>query len=595
MSLYAVPAALNADAYKSGHIYQYPEDTKDLFFNLTARSDKYFNTPLAKDGIISFGVQRFCEDYLRDHWNDTFFNRPKKEVVDETLEIMNGVLGEGAIGREHWEALHDLGYLPVILDAVPEGTLLPIKAPMLAFKPTLDGFAWVAGYLEDVVSDEIWKATTIATIAFHYKRICKKWSDITCDNDLHMPWQCHDFALRGLSGVTDGAFNSVGHLTSFQGTDNFAAVYTAKRVYGEGMTVSEIAGSIPATEHSVMTANIIREAQQQFNTLDATDAQRAVGERLTFKRFLTEVYPTGLLSLVSDSFNYWRTIGTIAAELRQTIMEREGKLVFRPDSGNPFHVVCGYKTIHFDQAKAIILQRMERNVSSYGSLTIEHVKSIQEADAKNLPHLDDWIKRAGYELLVWNEDEDGADTLKLDTLEVRYMSIEEIQGSIQTLWNIFGGTINDKGYKILDPHVGIIYGDSITMELADKIFERMALNDFASSNIVFGIGSFTYQYITRDTFGFAVKATNAKIADDEIMLCKEPITDMGLKKSAKGCVLPVVDSETGEIKAVDQLSFESYEDLVASDETLFQLFFCDGVCFSTTSLKEIRNKIDSQL
>lgn len=592
MSLYAVPAALNADAYKSGHIYQYPEDTKDLFFNLTARSDKYFNTPLAKDGIISFGVQRFCEDYLRDHWNDTFFNRPKKEVVDETLEIMNGVLGEGAIGREHWEALHDLGYLPVILDAVPEGTLLPIKAPMLAFKPTLDGFAWVAGYLEDVVSDEIWKATTIATIAFHYKRICKKWSDLTCDNELHLPWQCHDFSLRGLSGVTDGAFNSVAHLTSFQGTDNFAAVYTAKRVYGRYMTVSEIAGSIPATEHSVMTANIIREAQKEFDTLDATDEQRYVGERLTFKRFLTEVYPTGLLSLVSDSFNYWRTIGRIAAELKQTIMERAGKLVFRPDSGNPFHVVCGYKVIHFDDAKKLVTQHLEGSIDG----SFERAELTEEKDAPTLPYLQAIVGRlGGFELLVWDEDIDGCMTMNLSTSEQRYMTGEEIKGSIQTLWDIFGGTVNSKGYKEIDPHVGIIYGDSITMELANRIFERMAEKGFASSNIVFGVGSFTYQMITRDTFGFAVKATNAKIAEDEIMLCKEPITDMGLKKSAKGCVLPVVDSETGEIKAIDQLSFESYEDLVVSDGTLFQLFFCDGVCFSTTSLKEIRNKIDSQL
>lgn len=595
MSRYSTPAALNADAYKSGHIYQYPAGTENLVFNLTARSDKYLNTPLTKDGIIVFGIQRFCEDYLRDHWNETFFNRPKKVAVDEALRIMNGVLGAGTVGREHWEALHDLGYLPIIVDAVPEGTLIPIKVPTLCFMPSNKDFAWVAGYLEDAFSNELWKVITIATIAFHYRRLCEKWAADTCDNNFHVPYQGHDFALRGLSGMNDGAHDSIGHLTSFKGSDDFAAVYTMDRVYGKGAEVSEIGASIPATEHSVMTANIAVQGKKIFGTGWAdTDGQRYVAERETFRHMITKVYPVGLCSLVSDSYNYFRTIGTIAAELKQTIMERVGKLVFRPDSGNPFHVVCGYKAIHFDDAKKLVLARLQKNPKYFGTLTVAGAEATLEKDAPNLPYLDEVVAKAGYDLLVWHEDEGGCETMYLPTKEQRYMVHEEIRGSLETLWSIFGGTTNQKGYRLLDEHVGLIYGDSITLELADKIFARMKEMGFASSNIVYGIGSFTYQYITRDTLGFAVKATFARIGNDDLMLCKEPATDMGLKKSAKGCVVPVREKD-GTIVAVDQLSFERYEELVTSDQTLFRCYFQDGECYSEDSLKDVRQRIDSQI
>lgn len=589
MSLYASPAGLNADAYKSGHRTQYPEGTEFLFFNMTARSDKYLNTPLEKDGIIAFGIKRFCEDYLRDHWNNSFFKRPKQEVVDEILTVMNGVLGEGAIGREHWEELHDLGYLPIAVDAVPEGTLLPIKVPMVAFMPTHKRFAWVAGYLEDAFSNELWKATTIATVAFNSRRIAEEWAAKTCDDNGHIPWQFHDFALRGLSGMNDGALNSLGHLTSFKGTDNFSAVYTAKRVYGEGMSVSDIGNSVPATEHSVMTANIAVNIDKIFgkNADLRSDFQRFDGELETFRHFNVDLYPTGILSMVGDSYNYWLTIGTLAAQLKDVIMARDGKLVFRPDSGNPFHVVCGYKAIEFENAKSLIIKRMKAD--NWGDLAIETVAETTEM--KNLPY-HSWLREDGYELIVDREDFDGADTLNLETLEQRWMPTEEINGSLRTLWDTFGGTKNSKGYKLIDPHVGLIYGDSITMQLADEIFARMDEMGFASSNIVFGVGSYTYQYITRDTLGFAVKATYLTLSDGkEIMLSKEPVTDMGLKKSAKGCVLPVL--EDGKIIAVDELSHDEYLQRLVSGDTLFQTYFTDGVCYCEDNLEIIRKRIDS--
>ncbi|AZV02185.1 nicotinamide phosphoribosyltransferase [Pectobacterium phage Arno162] len=596
-SIYASPAALNADSYKSGHKAQYPLNSEFMLFNFTARSDKYFNTPLAKDGIISFGIRRFVEDYLRDHWNTSFFNRPKPEVLAEIDEIMNGVLGAETIPMSHWAALHDLGYLPVGVDAVPEGTLVPMKVPMMTFFPTHPDHAWVAGYLEDAFSNENWKVAAIATIAFHYKRICLQWAEKTCDNTDHIPWQCHDFALRGMSGMNDGALNNIGHLTSFKGTDSFPAVYTTKRVYGKNVPVCEIGNSVPATEHSVMTANIMLNIRQIFAELaDDMDAeQRYEAERATFEHMITVVYPTGIASLVADSFNFFRTIGGITVDLKDKILARQGKLVFRPDSGNPYHIVCGYEMIHFNEAKEIILMRMEKDVSRYGALSIQSVKDTVENDAPQLQRLDDIIRReAGAELLIWNVGIDGAMTMNLETKEVRWMSTVEMNGALATLWDIFGGTWNDKGYKLIDEHVGLIYGDSITMELAQRIFSRMEEMGFASSNIVYGVGSFTYQYITRDTFGDAVKSTYLEVRDQNpFMLCKEPVTDMGLKKSAKGCVYAI--QTEGGIKMVDGLTKEQYMEDVENGYTLFNRVFFNGECKNGEGIQTIRDRVASYL
>lgn len=603
--IYAVPAGLNADAYKAGHIYQYPSATQYLMLNLTPRGDKWFNTPLETDGVVAFGIQRFVKDYLVDHWNATFFERDKKEAVDEILEIMNGVLGADAIKRHHWEELHDLGYLPVAVYSVEEGTIVPMRVPMIIFKNTVEGFHWVAGYLEDAFSAEIWKACTIATIALHYKRICKSWADKTCDNDFHLPWQCHDFAMRGMSGFTDDAFNAVGHLTSFKGTDSFPAVYTAKRAYGQFMTVSDIGNSVPATEHSVMCANI------SWNMKDLTeddihsqyimqsdsllDAKRWRGEVQTFKHLLVDVYPTGIASVVSDTYNFWRTVTEILPELREVILNRDGKLVIRPDSGDPVHIVTGYKSIHLECVKKAYCEHLSKLGESDTMLN-----AVLNMELEDIGYgIAGWLLSEGYEMVVDREDFVVADTVMLEnaymvgSANVVTRPVAEIDGAIKTLYNIFGGTVNSKGYKVLDEHIGLIYGDSITLERAEEILSRLAEKGFASSNVVFGVGSYTYQYLTRDTFAFAVKATLTQMDGEEIMLAKDPKTDSGLKKSAFGGVIPMWDGD--KLKAVDGFGFAEFESVLDNPQCALKLVFCDSQPYGYVNLRDVRNIIDRQL
>jgi nicotinamide phosphoribosyltransferase len=210
--------------------------------------------------------------------------------------------------------------------------------------------------------------------------------------------------------------------------------------------------------------------------------------------------------------------------LKEEILARGGKLVIRPDSGDPVDILCG--------------------------------KGIYQS---------------GDRLLTNEEiDED--------------VHIPTFKGVIELLWDAFGGTVNEQGYKVLDPHIGAIYGDSITIDRADEICKRLASKGFASTNIVLGVGSFTYQYNTRDTFGFAMKATYVEVDGEGREIFKNPITDDGTKKSATGLLHVTKHNENGYM-LVDKVSWENE----ANGE--LQTIYLNGQFENQTTLTEIRSKL----
>jgi nicotinamide phosphoribosyltransferase len=150
----------------------------------------------------------------------------------------------------------------------------------------------------------------------------------------------------------------------------------------------------------------------------------------------------------------------------------------------------------------------------------------------------------------------------------------------------FGGIVNEKGFKVLDSHIGLIYGDAISLAKQKIILTRLIEKGFAPSNLVLGIGSYTYEYVTRDTFGFAMKATWGVVGNEEKVIYKDPITDRGFKKSAHG-LLMVYRDENGDIKLKDNCTKEE------EASGLLEVIFEDGVLIKRTSLQEIRNKVDS--
>lgn len=492
-------AALLCDFYKVAHREQYPDKTEVVYSTWTPRSGKH---SLGVDKTVAFGFQGFVKEYLLDFFNEEFFAKPKDEVISEYSRVLKFALGVQNPHVSHIEELHDLGYLPIKIDALREGTLVPFRVPMLTIENTDPRFFWLTNYLETLASTTLWKPATTASIARKYKQLLNKFALETTGSTMGTEFQGHDFSMRGMSGLEDAARSGAGHLVAgFVGTDTIPAIMYAEQYYNANIESELVGCSVNATEHSVMCAGGKED------------------ERETYRRLIEDTYPTGILSIVSDTWDLWNTLENIIPSLKESILARDGgpesldKVVIRPDSGDPANILCG--------------------------------------DASSTD------RRAQ-------------------------------KGVIELLYDTFGGTINEQGYKVLNPSIGAIYGDAITLERCEDICQRLKDNGYASTNVVFGIGSYTYQYITRDTLGFAMKATSVTVDGEEKAIFKDPVTDDGIKKSAVGRVT-VHEYPSGVISYEDESTQESTPNKSAN---LLEPLFLNGKLLRDQSLNSIREIVD---
>jgi nicotinamide phosphoribosyltransferase len=514
---------LLTDGYKTGHHQQYPKGTTLVYSNFTPRSNKY--APEGCDEVVSFGQQMIMKQ-IHEAFETEFFSKPKAEVCGEMKKELSLYLGTD-YDVTHFEKLHDLGYLPINVKGIKEGRLVPIKVPVLTIYNTLPEFYWVTNYLETIISNLLWKPMTSATIAHQYRKVLTKWQEKTdAERGWFIDWQGHDFSMRGMDSIEATIASGLGHLTSFSGTDSLPAIYGARKFYNE---TEFVGGSVNATEHSVMCAGGKEDEVE------------------TFRRLLN-TYPNGILSVVSDTWDLWKVCTEHIVTLKEEILARDGKLVIRPDSGDPVDILCGIDDYKQDED---------------GTMYKVHLTSGMFRDRG------------------------------------RKISSAEQKGVIELLWDVFGGTINEQGYKVLDQHIGAIYGDSITIARANEICERLEAKGFASTNVVLGIGSFTYQYNTRDTFGFAMKATYVEVeehfeATDEHPagyhivgreIFKDPITDDGTKKSATGLLCVETIDENGNIGLYDKVSWATEE------SGLLTTIYKDGSFYNQTTLTGIKNRL----
>lgn len=581
-----ISAILACDGYKTSHRKQYSPHTEVVYSTWTPRKSRMEGI----DKVVVFGIQYFIKDYLIDSFNNTFFNRPKDEVINEFKRIMRNYTGDD--DASHWEQLHDLGYLPLRIDALEEGTLCPIRVPMFTIQNTKPEFYWLTNFIETIMSTEIWKPITSATIALEYRKILDKWAEKTCD-DNYVDFQAHDFSMRGMAGLDAACSSGAGHLLSFKGTDTIPAILWLEKYYNANCEKELVGCSIPATEHSVAETNIIeiqemltynsgpaigqilekrnlqnkplKELSKRFeqHPEDIDNQRRELAELLYMDRLL-DVYPSGIFSYVSDTYNLWAVLTDILPILKDKIISRDGKVVIRPDSGDPCDIICGLNTLPED---------------------------YQFEDNKLMMC---WVDECG-------ENPQWCIARNQEYAEQRY------KGVVELLWDIFGGTINSKGYKVLDPHIGCIYGDAITLERAEEICKRLESKGFASSNIVFGIGSYTYNMNTRDTFGFALKTTYGVVNGKELMLYKDPITDSGEKKSQKGMVSVFRDEKFDEIMYKDELNAKDKEHYLKMADRfknqdrnsewyeMLQPVFIDGVLIRETTLEKVRNRLKEEV
>lgn len=490
----------NTDAYKLSHAGFMDPRTEKIYSNLTPRTSKYMPLmPEFYDGkAVFFSLQGFIKDYLIDEWNREFFNKPKEDVIKRFKRRLDTFLGKDSISVEKFEKLHDLGYLPIKIKALPEGVSVPMRVPFLTIVNTHNDFAWLTNYLETVISCELWKPCYTATLVKAYKNMVNIYADETVGNRNHTMFQLHGFEFRGMSGRHDAKASGAGLLLSSYGTDTVAAIDYLEEYYNADAEKEFIAASVPASEHAVTSLETALTSELEF-----------------FRKAITEDYPTGIVSLVSDTFDFFKIVTEFVTELKDDILNRPvnnmglSKVVFRPDSGDPIKIVCG------DPEAPI------------GS--------------------------------------------------------PEYKGAVECLWDVFGGTLSDKGYKVLNERVSVIYGDSCTQPIIYGILEGLKQKGFASSNIVFGVGSYSMNYATRDSLGIAQKATWAQVDGKGYDLYKDPKTDTGMKKSSKGLLR--VDLIDGEYVLKDQCTPEEEE----GGE--LRVVFKDGKLLVDQTLQEIRERV----
>lgn len=473
------------DFYKACHSDMLPKDiikSVSYFTPRMSRVDKW-------DKVVMFGLQGFIKTYLINYFNNEFFNKDVTDVVHSYERILNATLGKNSFSSEKIIKLHNLGYLPIEIGSLLEGTLVPMHTPMFYITNTHKDFAWLPQALESLISAEMWHPMISATVGNTYRRIVNKYYDISCDDNISKAKALGDFSFRGQESLQSAVKSSAGWCLSFLNTATVPTIPYLEENYNCDCEKESVAFGAVSTEHSVMCSNY------------AVDGD----EETLIKRLLKEVYPNTSFSAVLDSYDYWNIVDNVLPKLKKEILEHNGCFLIRGDSGD-----C----------------------------------------------------------------------------------IDVVTRTVFKLWNTFGGTINSKGYKVLDSHVKAIYGDSITVQRCEEIYKILIENGFACSNVALGVGSFSMQCIeengilkpfTRDTFSSCIKATYCEVDGKPIPIFKNP-KDGGFKKSQKGCCVVYND-----------LTFKDEFDYNTAHKdryNMLKLIFKDGKMIREQSLKEIRDRLN---
>ena len=571
---------LMIDFYKATHHEQYPAGLTKMVSYYTPRMNRLKDT----NKITMFGLQAFIKEYLINGFNTYFFNKPEDEVVAEYERVLNATLGQGAFESQKIRELHQRGYLPLEISAVPEGMRTAIGVPQIEITNTHPNFVWLVNTIETLLSCIMWHTQVSAEVGYRYRQIVQKYKNLTCDDDVQVSRLLGDFSMRGQQSAESAIKSSAAWSLSFLNTATVPAILWLEDNYNCDCTKEPVAFGAISTEHSVMCSNF------------AVD-----GDEITqVKRLLTEIYPNHSFSMVSDSYDYWNLVDNILPQCKEEIMNHNGCISIRGDSGDPVEIIAG-KDIHKiedDYEFSVLMDETGDWVSEYSKVEpnneglMEEVTIYAQYNSKlyKITAISAVIKERGgrsdnnyYCFDHWNAVVE----------EIPYTS--EIMGTVWTLDQIFGSTINSKGYKVLDPHVKAIYGDSITPQRCQEIYRRLTDKGYAINNVALGVGSFSFMCLeaidengtyynpyTRDTFGIAVKATYTEDANgNPIMIYKQPKA-LAWKKSQRGCCIVASDG----MSYTDGHTFEEAHG--EGVDNLLQLVFKDGEMVRDMTLAEVR-------
>lgn len=479
------------DSYKVSHKWQYPTGTEMVYSNWTIRGAR-----IPVDYYIFFGLQYYIKEYLINKWNNEFFNVPKEQALKRFRKTLKNSLG--VTDLSHYEALHDLGYMPIEILALPEGSKVTLRTPCFTFHNTLPEFYWVTNMLETITSCIIWGMINNATIASQFASIRRKYLSIT--DSINHPLEAflnHNFAYRGMFGNEAAIISDAAWLLFSKGSDTVPTIEFMEDYYNADSDKELISASIPATEHSVACAG------GQNNEVE------------TFRRMIDLYKNTSkIFSFVCDTWDYYHFINVTLRDEKQYLLDSGCKCVVRPDSSpkTPYEIICG-------------------------------------------------------------DDEAPEGT-------------PENKGTLEILWDVFGGTKNDKGFRVLHPQIGLIYGEAILPDLYTKILAKMIDMGFCVTNLVVGVGSFAQTMVSRDTLKQAFKATAVQINGELVEIFKDPKTDTSGKKSARG-LLMVYKDDAGEYQLKDRCTWDE----VRSEKNEMKTIFLNGKILNETSLTDIRKRL----
>jgi nicotinamide phosphoribosyltransferase len=465
---------LMTDSYKLSHWPQYPKGMTKVYSYMESR-------PGSKFPYVLFNQLQY---YLMEYLEGSVVTM---EDVDEANEFSKLHFGSDIFNYEGWKYIVEKldGRLPVEIKAVKEGTLVPVGNVLLTIENTDPNCYWLTNHLETLLM-KLWHPITVATNSFTMKVAIDHFLEKTGSSKDGLAFKMHDFGYRGVSSEESARIGGAAHLINFMGSDTVYANKFINDYYGNG-EMKMYSFSVPASEHSVATSYTEN------------------GEREYFKNMLDQ-YPTGIVSIVSDTYDIYNFVDSMTKEFKEEILARDGVVVFRPDSGNPVEV-----------------------------------------------------------------------NMKL----------------INILWKRFGGTYTSTGHKLLDPHIRLIQGDGIDLEMVVEILSTADASGWAADNWVFGSGGGLLQKFDRDTQRFAIKASyGEKIVDGELIkfsFAKNPKSDPTKKSKAGKLKL----HPTGDFGFITFNSFElsntEFNGYVDSLETVF----INGEIVRKQTFDDVRSTADS--
>ena len=449
------------DSYKEGHFGMYPDGTEKVYSYFESRDGAKW------DDTVFFSLQYILKEY--------FVGKVvTQELIDKAEKLVDVHLGPGVFNKEGWQHILDKydGRLPLEIRAIPEGTVIGKSNVLFTVENTDKKCYWLTNFVESILS-HVWYGSTVATLSREVKKMFYEFLITTGEKevaDQAINFALHDFGYRGASSHESSSIGGAAHLLNFMGTDTIPAIELLMDYYNSDVC----AYSVYATEHSIMTSY---GKDNEFKVVDK----------------LLKDHTTGILSVVIDSYNYQNFIEVCGTKYKDAILSRDGKFVFRPDSGDP----------------------VETSLDVFNRL----------ADK-------------------------------------------------------FGYTVNAKGYKELDPKIGMLWGDGIDIDGVRSILEAFVKNKIAASNLVVGMGGALLQKVNRDTQRFAFKSSYQARNGLGYNIYKDPLDSSKVSKKGR---LALIKGKGGKYTTVEEV-------VSAYSEDQLVLIFRNGELLVDQSLDEMRER-----